>query len=489
MDLLEHTVVARKWADVVFADEADRSTLAKAAREGRMFRLGPGIYTPCHDTEATVRRNWAQIVAHELPGAILVDRSARTGSPGHDGILTVAHARSRPLSLPGLTILPRSGEVLPGDTQIMLGLWLSSPGRAMIDNTAGSGRRYLSQAELEAWIVDLAARGDALLNQVRDQARAVADITGRLGIFAQVNRLIAAALTTGPAASGAIPALQARADGRPYDRDRLARFEALASFLRDIAPRPIPALTLDAPRRRLLPFYDAYFSNYIEGTEFTLDEAAAIVFYQELPAARPQDAHDVLGTYRIVSDDVEMGRVPRDADELIGLLKSRHALLMEGRQETLPGRFKERANRAGATVFVGPDLVDSTLRAGFLAASDLVDPLARATFLMFLVSEVHPFADGNGRIARISMNAELVHAGQVRIAIPTVYRTNYLSALRGATHNGNFEALLASLSFAQRYTARIDFSTRESAEADLVRTNALRDPIDADQSGIRLLMP
>jgi len=454
-----------------------------------MTRLGPGIYTPCRDTEATVLRNWAQIVAHEFPGATLVDRSARAGSPGEDGVLTVAHRRRRPLRLRGLTIVPRPGGVLPGDTPIMLGLWLSSQGRAMIDNAAGSGARYLAQAELEAWIVDLAARGGTTLNRVRDEARAVAETTGRSAAFARVDRLIAAALATGPAEPSATRALRARAAGQPHDRERVARFEALAAVLLDVAPRPLPALSVDAPRRALLPFYEAYFSNYIEGTEFTLDEAAAIVFEHEVPAGRPQDAHDVLGTYRIVSDETEMSRVPRDADELIDLLRARHRTLMEGRPETLPGRFKEHANRAGATLFVAPDLVESTLRAGFTAGADLIDPLARATFLMFLVSEVHPFADGNGRIARIQMNAELVHAGEVRVIIPTVYRNDYVSALRGATHNGSFAALVASLSFAQRYAARIDFSSRASAEADLARTNALRDPSEADRYGIRLLIP
>ena len=37
--------------------------------------------------------------------------------------------------------------------------------------------------------------------------------------------------------------------------------------------------------------------------------------------------------------------------------------------------------------------------------------------MMFLVSEVHPFADGNGRAARIMMNAELVAAGEVVIRL------------------------------------------------------------------------
>ena len=94
-----------------------------------------------------------------------------------------------------------------------------------------------------------------------------------------------------------------------------------------VAPDVVPALPADEPRRRLLPFYEAYFSNYIEGTEFTLDEAASI-FDVVIPADRPADAHDVLGTYEVVSDHDEMVRIPRSPDEFEELLRSRHARLM-----------------------------------------------------------------------------------------------------------------------------------------------------------------
>lgn len=60
---------------------------------------------------------------------------------------------------------------------------------------------------------------------------------------------------------------------------------------------------------------------------------------------------------------------------------------------------------------------------GFARAVGLEDPFARAVFLMFLVSEVHPFDDGNGRIARVMMNAELTAARQARIVIPTAIGT------------------------------------------------------------------
>jgi Fic family protein len=56
---------------------------------------------------------------------------------------------------------------------------------------------------------------------------------------------------------------------------------------------------------------------------------------------------------------------------------------------------------------------------------------------MFVISEIHPFLDGNGRIARVMINAELVTTGQTRIIIPTVYRDDYLGALRRLTRNND----------------------------------------------------
>lgn len=48
---------------------------------------------------------------------------------------------------------------------------------------------------------------------------------------------------------------------------------------------------------------------------------------------------------------------------------------------------------------------------------------------------------------------------------------------------------LATLAFARRWTGRIDFTSRTTSESDLERTYALRDAKDAEEVGIRLLMP
>jgi hypothetical protein len=64
------------------------------------------------------------------------------------------------------------------------------------------------------------------------------------------------------------------------------------------------------------------------------------------------------------------------------------------RTEIHPGRFKERPNQAGSYVFVAPRLVQGTLIEGFRRLADLPLGFPRATYGLFVVSEVHPYDDG-----------------------------------------------------------------------------------------------
>ena len=130
-----------------------------------------------------------------------------------------------------------------------------------------------------------------------------------------------------------------------------------------------------------------------------------------------------------------------------------------------------------------------TLQKGFELYQAIDTPFHRAIFIMFLVSEVHPFMDGNGRIARIMMNAELVSAKEQRIIIPTVYRNNYLSALKAISQNKITEPIVRMMDFAQKYTASIDFRDFANARMLLERTRAFMDPYEAEGQGMRLTLP
>jgi fido (protein-threonine AMPylation protein) len=158
---------------------------------------------------------------------------------------------------------------------------------------------------------------------------------------------------------------------------------------------------------------------------------------------------------------------------------------MESRHDKLPGQFKTRNNQAGMTLFVEPALVVGTLRQGFGMYQALADPFARALFVMFLVAEVHPFMDGNGRMARVMMNAELVAGGESRILIPSVYRNEYIGSLKLLTNSLNPDAFLRVMGEAQRFVYAVDFSDLSRARQFLDIHNAFRDPAE----DIKLIMP
>ena len=123
-------------------------------------------------------------------------------------------------------------------------------------------------------------------------------------------------------------------------------------------------------------------------------------------------------------------------------------------------------------MFVSPELVEGTLRHGWEMLRNLSDPFGRAAFIMFLVTEVHPFDDDNGRLARAMMNAELVAGGQRRILIPIVYREDYLLALLALSRSDNTEPMLRMLDRAQDFCARIDFTNLDHALGVLNTYNA-----------------
>ena len=472
--------------------------VSRATKQGKLRKLASRLYTKnlTDAPEQIVRRNLWPLVASYVPGALIADRTAIENTPAEDGSIFVIANRKRDISLPGITIRPRKGAPpLKDDKPFMGGLYLSSMARAYLENMvpsrkrSGSAARTLSRKELEERLEAMLRRGNPeSLNILRDRAREIAPALGLESEYQQLDKLIGALLGTRNEAL-MTPTGQARHAGAPFDPDRVRLFENLHASLRAWPPSIRLAKERGTTAQATLAFFEAYFSNFIEGTEFEVAEAADIVFNGVIPRNRPEDAHDVLGTWRVVSDKSGMVRTPKDAPELLELLCQRHATIMGGHMDKRPGEFKAEGNRAGSTVFVAPDLVLGTLTQGFDFYRSLDAPFSRAVFMMFMISEVHPFADGNGRIARIMMNAELVATDEERIIIPTVYRNNYLAPLKALSHSGRTEPLLRVLDYAQKWTASIPWGHFEETRHILEECNAFVEPGYADDTGIRLRLP
>jgi Fic family protein len=364
--------------------------------------------------------------------------------------------------------------------------------RAVLENTRitrtpqGEVSRSLSDVELEEYLDDRITKyGENAINKMRDRMKEISHTIKLEKEFEKINGIIGSLLSTHDSKLKSSVGI-ARQSGYPFDVKRVELFHKLYREIMNLAPniRHNTQTKLD-----LLFFYEAYFSNFIEGTEFAVEEAKSIVFENYIPAARPEDAHDVLETFKVVSNGNLMAVRYRNFDHFIDVLRARHATIMDRRKDKMPGEFKHLPNQAGSTIFVNPENVVGTLKQGFDLYRQIDTAFGRAVFMMFLISEVHPFNDGNGRVGRILMNGELVANGEQRIIIPTVYRNNYIAALKTLSNSGYAEALIKTLDFAQKYANSIDWSNFREATDLLQKTNAFMNPNEADAKGTRLRLP
>ena len=343
--------------------QSERRWLARLKVEGRIRRIGPRLYTSLPEAEvaAAARGAWATIASGLFPGALVSHRTALEYVPSPEGVVFMTSTTNGRHSYPGLTIAFIRGPAPLDDDPMFVGLRVSSLPRALLENfkrdARASSARTLPLEEIERRLEQLLRDGgQGALNQVRDRARAIA---AQLGWRAELDRLdgaIGALLGTLPAKGVTSAAARARAAGEPFDPSCLERLQLLIGELKARALPGRPDAFGSPGHFRNKAFFESYFSNYIEGTVFEIEEAEEIVFDRKIPAQRPIDAHDILGTFDIVSDPNEMRRVPASPDELIELLRERHRAMLDRRPDVRPGTFKQKVNRAGGTNLRPPGL-------------------------------------------------------------------------------------------------------------------------------------
>jgi hypothetical protein len=465
------------------SNPAEANALARKIKKNEARKLASRLYTT--DLTGTpaeiVRADLPAIIRHFYPGAVISYRTAIEAKPSPAGFYHITYGRrDRTHELPGVTLRIWAGAPAgKGDTQLGADLFMASRPRALLENLTesrsrgGAERKTLDRDAVEAWLERLCRiHGPDELHSLLAAAEGLAPGL-HLEVEAGRARRLITALLDGDEDVLVSPLARARARREPYDPDRLALFTRLATRL---AAESFPPLPERPPgERRLHAFWEAYFSNYIEGTVFTIQEAREIVFDHKLPMARPKDAHDILSTFHLSTDGHNRGEVPRGAAAFLRLLEIRHARLMHDRLDVGPGRFKETANRVGTREFVGPELVRGTLRQAFAVGQHLAQPVARGAYLMFVVAEVHPFNDGNGRLARLFLNAELTAGGCGRLIVPTSLRTDYLACLEALTTGDHAEPFVRLFFRLIPFSNELPCGSWEESVAALEISGALKD--------------
>ena len=453
-------------------------------KEDLLRKIAPKIYTTNLEDEPDViiRRNIFYILGQLYPQAVISHRSAYELKPTADGDIYLTYTYSKNISLPGLKVhLMEGPKGTEHDMPFIENLYISSSERRTLENlqngrARGNSSKCLPRTSIEEFLERmLQVNGESGLNAFRDKARVVSKELNMEEEFEILNQIIGAILSTKPSKILTSASAQARAQGEPYDSERVRLFGVLFEALHNTPLPLIDEPNVENAAFRNFAFFESYFSNYIEGTEFEIEEARTIIETGQALPARNADSHDVLGTFQLVSSRREMRRTPSSSEELIELLQDRHRILMAARPDRNPGMFKMQNNHAGDTHFVDCTLVRGTLRKGYEFYQAIEHPFAKALFMMFMISEVHPFNDGNGRISRIMMNSELVAADQSKIIIPPVFREDYLNALRRLTRKGDPSVVIRALSRVRQFSANITGDDFEISRKYLESCNAFKD--------------
>ena len=463
---------------------AETRAIQRRAKEGELNRIAEGVYireTEPEAQKAVVRRNWILILGALAPGAVVSYRSAYAGGITPDGAVHLSHPTNfnRKITLPGVqAVLVKGPGPLPGDMPLGDGkLYFASRPRQLLENLSAErgarGKSAGANAVEELLIKVLHANGEAELNRIRDDARELVQPLGFKELFMKLDKLIGALLATH--ADGVLKTKEGKlvAKGTPVDAERMARFEVLAAKLRAAVLARRVAVAVNEPARSCFAFLEAYFSNYVEGTEFAIEEARDIALKGRIVEQRPKDSHDILQVFRLAIQSPGRDTVPPFGADFPAELARRHAQMLEQRPESSPGQFKLERNRAGETWLVDPHLVRGTLIEGSTLARSIPEGLARAIDYSFLVTEVHPFDDGNGRISRLVMNAELSRVGEGRIIIPTLFHEEYVDSLRQLSRQNDPAGLIRALSLMQQWTVAFDFADVNALIVAVRRTGAL----------------
>ncbi len=475
--------------EVIFgsAEKKVSRQISKLVLAGKVRKISPRLYSSnlADPAEEIVRRNLLEIIEKLYPGAMLTHRSAFEFKPTSAGHLFLTYKYTKKIELPGITLrfLEGPGPV-EGDYPLFGNLYVSHQSRAFLENLQSSKRpgpvsKTLTIAEIEEKLEQIVRiHGEEELSRIREKARKISSKLAFEKEFSILESIIGALLATRSADVLSSPLAAARAFGTPYDPARIKLFEELFRTLKSIEFRNRPENNFSNLAFRNFAFFESYFSNYIEGTKFAVEEAMQIVETNQPLPVRSGDSHDILGTYKIVSSKQGLSVTPESGDMLLTILKARHKILMSARTDKNPGLFKDRNNVAGNNSFVDMTLVRGTLIKSYDFYQALRHPFKRAAYMMFVISEVHPFLDGNGRIARIMMNAELVSRGQSKIIIPTVYRDDYLGVLRKLTRQGDTDSYIRMLLRAYDFSETITGEDIQIMQQQLEECNAFLEPTE-----------
>jgi hypothetical protein len=225
------------------------------------------------------------------------------------------------------------------------------------------------------------------------------------------------------------------------ERWRLQGFEEELKKLQ--ARRPIAGLRMPDLVKRL-DIDMAYNSNAIEGNPINLKETTLILAgYVSGKCKSLRHVHDIVGHHKAFEEVRSMFSKGSQLS-LKNVLNLHAMVLYESKDGGILRKEGELVMIAGKKVMLSmPDEIEALLEKLLKWALDnnkKMHPLVLAVTFHSIFVRIHPFRDGNGRLARLLMNFILMQHGYPVIVVPVRRRELYMSAV-SAWSNGNSEPL------------------------------------------------
>jgi len=210
-----------------------------------------------------------------------------------------------------------------------------------------------------------------------------------------------------------------------------------------------------------------YNSNHMEGNTLTYGETMVLLIYGETTGKHnireyfEMRAHDV--AFRLIEDWAKQKELPLTEQDIKNLNRIilvepfwKDAITWEGqptRKLITIGNYKEEPNYVRLengeifhfTLPAETPIQMAELMQWYRREESNLHPVLLAALLHYRVVRIHPFDDGNGRVARLLMNYVLLRNGYPPVVIRSEDKANYLTSLHHADSN-NFEPLVEYVS-------------------------------------------
>lgn len=176
-----------------------------------------------------------------------------------------------------------------------------------------------------------------------------------------------------------------------------------------------------------------YTSNVIEGFTYTESETNILLYDGLTAGGKPlRDMYAVLGHAKAYD---HMYTLLKNREVTEDDIKKFHSML-EGSlgNDALTGEYRAfqvfiRGSEYPVTVAEDvPQEMQDLMQAGQEKRNNF-HPVEFAAWLHMKIAFIHPFGDGNGRVARLSMNTCLIQEGFLPTVIPPILRSEYMGHL------------------------------------------------------------